>query len=409
MRYSYDPDLADRVPKELLLKALKWSVMDYFEHFRPGEFRPSGAIYRHIDHPSFCVSKDGWLFDWKSKGLSGKGAFNYLRSVEGYSVKEAVGLLTGEDIELHHDAFEKKQHPTAYLDFVMPEKFSNNYRLTKYLKGRGLTDSVIEYCIEQGLLYQSKEYQGCVLVGYDNDKNALYIDRTEYNKLINSSKIKSIKEYAVSNNLILPKDTLKDKKILSNVVFVGYDGDVPKYAAKRGMFNKIEVVNGKEKNTSFRQEITGSNKKYAFALHDKRGKSSSVHIFEAAIDAMSYASLIELYSNDFRNYNLLSMGGVQTSKNNKFNDNKVTLPSTLSNFLESSKVPITKVYIHYDNDDAGRNAAAKLMKDLHSIGIEAETKLPPSGKDFNDFLKLSIAELDNNKGVGFRQIMSERK
>ena len=74
---------------------------------------------------------------------------------------------------------------------------------------------------------------------------------------------------------------------------------------KRGFYDRVVIEDGKEVKRSYRGEVTSSSKSYPFSMLDKSGKSNSVHIFEAAIDAMSYATLIDLYSSDFRRMNLM--------------------------------------------------------------------------------------------------------
>ena len=215
--------------------------------------------------------------------------------------------------------------------------------------------------------------------------------------------------YCIQNDLVLSPVTLMHKKIVSNAVFVGYNRDnQAAYAAKRGLYNKTVIVDGKPKNQSFRQEVTGSSKSYSFHMADETGKSNSVHVFEAAIDAMSYATLIQLYSSDFRNKNLLSLGGAQSGKDNKFNPEEVTLPLALEELLQSGKSNIEKVYIHFDNDEAGVKHAQALCEKLAKRGIASEVKLPPSGKDFNDCLKNTLDKLSRDRTISPRELLQQR-
>lgn len=83
-----------------------------------------------------------------------------------------------------------------------------------------------------------------------------------------------------------------------NVVFVGMDEkDNPKYAALRGI------------GTSFIGEANGSNKNYSFSIFAEKS-NDTVHLFESAIDLLSYATLQKLDGKEWRREHLLSLAGV---------------------------------------------------------------------------------------------------
>lgn len=83
-----------------------------------------------------------------------------------------------------------------------------------------------------------------------------------------------------------------------NVVFVGMDEkDNPKYAALRGI------------GTSFIGEANGSDKNYSFSIFAEKS-NDTVHLFESAIDLLSYATLQKLDGKEWRREHLLSLAGV---------------------------------------------------------------------------------------------------
>ena len=99
-----------------------------------------------------------------------------------------------------------------------------------------------------------------------------------------------------------------------NIVFVGYDADkVPRYATVRGI------------DSDFRGDVSGSNKNYSFAISHK---SQYLHLFESAIDLLSFATLEKDTSR--AHDNLLSLSGVYKPKK-KIEDS--TLPLALTQFL----------------------------------------------------------------------------
>ena len=401
--------MATRIPQALIDEAMKWSVLDYFNKFEPSVLTQSGSEYRRRDHPSCCISGDGWLFDWKSRGLSGRGAVSYLRKCEGISFPDAIKLLTGEDIDRVRQEYTHKEINKVEMPFVLPEANYTNRQLIDYLYGRGISKKVINYCIQQGSAYQSKEYAGAVLIGYDDSREPLYITREVYKKLLDTPDVGNVIADCKQHTLILPQEALAGMKRVTNAVFVGYDSDHnAAYAMKRGFYDRVVIEDGKEVKRSYRGEVTSSSKSYPFSMLDKSGKSNSVHIFEAAIDAMSYATLIDLYSSDFRRMNLMSLGGAQSGKDNKFAPDEVTLPLALEQLIKSGNGNISKVYIHFDNDSAGVTHAKALSEKLSKLGIASEIKLPPSGKDFNDFLKNTLAKLEQNRSLTPREVLAQR-
>lgn len=397
------------IPQELIDKALEWSVLDYFNHFEPNVIHQVGSGYRRKDHPSCCISGDGWLFDWKSRGLSGKGALSYLKQCEGIAFRDAVALLTGEDISVAREQNDEQVIHKLSIPFALPERNYTNQNVIDYLSSRGISKEVINYCISKGWIYQSKEYSKAVLIGYGEYNNPLYIAQDTLKKLQEKEEITNLKSYCEENNLLLSPIALSNMKKISNAVFVGYDNNnKPAYAAKRGMYNKTIIVDGKEKNKSFRQEVTGSSKQHSFFMRDLSDKSKSIHVFEAAIDAMSYATLIDLYSSNYKTKNLLSLGGAASGRESKFSSEDIILPPALQNVLDNKSFNIDTVYIHFDNDKTGQEQAIKLKNKLDKFGVKSQIKLPPSGKDFNDFLKNTIAKLEQNKSKNARDVLLQR-
>ena len=160
-----------------------------------------------------------------------------------------------------------------------------------------------------------------------------------------------------------------------NLVFVGKDGKgEPKYAAYRAT-NNSRVMG----------DCTGSDKHYSFRLADSN--SDSVHLFESAIDLLSFATLMKLDCKDYAEENLVSLAGVYAPKD-RIEDSKV--PVALEGFLKESP-QITKIILHLDNDKAGRLATKALQTVLYN-DYKVIDEPAPQGKDFNDFLcfKLGI-------------------
>lgn len=173
------------------------------------------------------------------------------------------------------------------------------------------------------------------------------------------------------------KDCIRKGKIFEslpyhNVVFVGFDNDnIPRYASYRSA-NNIRLLG----------DCSGSDKHYSFRLGDEN-RSENVHIFECAIDLLSYATLLKQQGKDYKKASLVSLAGVYSPNKDT---NKIKVPVALEKYL--SEHPETKkIYIHFDNDRIGKQAATALKSKLNNL-YEVVISPPPSGKDFNDFLCL---------------------
>ena len=163
--------------------------------------------------------------------------------------------------------------------------------------------------------------------------------------------------------------TIYESADYHNAVFVGRDKDgTPKYAACRGTMG------------SFRLDASGSDKRYSFRLL-AREPTATVHLFEAAIDLLSYATYLKCEGKDYKSENLLSLSGVYQPKK-EIKDSKI--PIALTTFLKDNP-HIKTIVLHLDNDKVGRLCTAALTELLQN-DYEIVDAPPPVGKDVNDFL-----------------------
>lgn len=155
-----------------------------------------------------------------------------------------------------------------------------------------------------------------------------------------------------------------------NAVFIGKDeSGKSKYAAYRGTMG-----------SSFKGDASGSDKRYSFRLL-AREPTDTVHLFEAAIDVLSYATYLKCEGKDYKLENLLSLSGVYQPKK-EIKDSKI--PIALTTFLNANP-HIKTIVLHLDNDRTGRLCTAAL-KELLQKDYQIVDDPPPAGKDFNDFL-----------------------
>lgn len=140
-----------------------------------------------------------------------------------------------------------------------------------------------------------------------------------------------------------------------NCVFVGRDGaGKPVFAAKRGTWA----------GSSFRGDVAGSDKNVAFrAPYDP--PRDAVHVFEAPIDLMSWFTL-------YGPCNAVALCGLYDGP----------LAAYLSDYPG-----VRRTVFCLDNDNRGREAAVRLGEKYRALGCVTEERLPPSGKDWNDYLQ----------------------
>jgi len=171
-------------------------------------------------------------------------------------------------------------------------------------------------------------------------------------------------EYCINKKLIL--ETQK----YHNAAFIGYDENGRmKYANLRGI------------NSDFKGEVYGSDKKYAFKICDNP-EPKRLRVFESAIDVLSHISLQIMSGRDWSKDAYLSLGGVSV--------NAQELPMPLSYFLEMHK-DINTIYLHLDNDEAGKKATGNLINQLYNK-YRVIVQMPVLGKDINEDLMILVGK-----------------
>lgn len=292
-------------------QARQIDLLSYLQRYEPSNLkRVAGNVYCTREHDSLKISNGKWY--WWSRGIGGYSALDYLMKVREYSFVEAVQTLTGDmgDWKPPPPAV-KKDEPKVLL---LPEKNVDCDKVTEYLFGRGIDYQLIQDCIAEGIIFESKPYHNAVFVGKD-------------------------------------------------------ESGKPKYAALRSTLG-----------SSFRQDASGSDKRYSFRLL-AREPTDKVHLFEAAIDLLSYATYLKCEGKDYKAANLLSLSGVYQPKK-ELSESKI--PIALSTYLQKNP-QIKTVILHLDNDRTGRLCTAAL-KELLQKDYKIVDAPPPVGKDVNDFL-----------------------
>ena len=299
------------VTPEEIEKAKQMDLLTYLQSYEPGNLKKiSHDTWCTKEHDSLKISNGKW--HWFSRHIGGKTALDYLIKVKGISFLNAVEIITGYAAVLP-PVFTKNEKSIEPKELELPEYNTDICEVRRYLKSRGISDTVIEYCHENKMLYEDAKYHNCV--------------------------------------------------------FLGYDGNTPKYGAVRSTVS------------DFKRDLTGSDKRFSFFI-PAESDTVTVHLFESAIDLLSYASLEIRIKRNWRRDDLLSLAGVYKT------DKKQDIPLALRTYLERH-TGTKAVYLHLDNDEVGRMATKQIIEALSSQYTVIDQP-PQSGKDFNDYLKNEI-------------------
>ncbi len=245
------------VTPEQIEKAKQMDLLTYLQSYEPGNLKKiSHDTWCTKEHDSLKISNGKW--HWFSRHIGGKTALDYLIKVKGISFVKAVEIITGYAAVLP-PVYTKTEKPIEPKKLELPLYNEDICEVRRYLKGRGISDTVIDFCHENKMLYEDAKYHNCV--------------------------------------------------------FLGYDCNTPKYGAVRSTVS------------DFKRDLTGSDKRFSFFIPAERD-TGTVHLFEAAIDLLSYASLEIRIKRNWRRDDLLSLAGVYKT------DNKQDIPLALRTYLE---------------------------------------------------------------------------
>ena len=159
-----------RLPAENIKAAREVQLVDFLNTYRPGELvRKSRDEYCTKSHSSLRITPSKNLFHWCSQSKGGRGALEYLLTVEGMSFRSAVMLLNEMELVPFQQARAAAEESSRTHDFTLPRPDKNAQAATAYLMHRGISPKVLRYCLNEGILYQTTRgnYRNCVFVGKD--------------------------------------------------------------------------------------------------------------------------------------------------------------------------------------------------------------------------------------------------
>ena len=155
------------VTKEQVAAARRMTAIEFLRRYRAADLVKSSAHgeFELKSHDSFKINGESSLWHWKSRGIGGKSALDYLLHVEGCSFVEAVRLLCDEQPVFTPQNHLEVEHRRPPLE--LPPKSPTSTRVEAYLRCRGISQAVIDHCLQTGILYESLPYHNCVFVGRD--------------------------------------------------------------------------------------------------------------------------------------------------------------------------------------------------------------------------------------------------
>lgn len=303
------------------------NALEYAQRHGYDLVRQGSNKYHLREHDSMVFTTDGRWF-WNSHSLKGR-AIEFLMHYEGKTLPEAVLALCEAAGPVLPTPNEPPSVPVSPQKppFILPERSPNCRRLFAYLcNTRKLDKEIVSDLVRSGDVYES-------------------------------------------TRRYISKSTQKEKEA-HNAVFVGRDSTgTPRSAFQRGLTSFSDA-------NAYKRDVTGSDPSAPFCLPGKRG-TKTVIVFEAAIDAISHASLLKNAALDHQSCDRVAIGGTQKA---------VGLFSYLDHHPN-----IDHIVLAMDMDEAGRTATEKIASQIYENYSERYTISeihPGLGKDWNEYLQV---------------------
>ena len=139
---------------EAIERARQVDLLTYLQTCEPQELvHVSGNVYCTKTHDSLRIYNGKWC--WFSRGIGGYSALDYLIKVNGYSFLEAMEAVAGRAaIPPPSRAPVPREEKPRHL--LLPPPAPDNRAMMAYLKGRGIDQEILDYCVQTGRIYESR-------------------------------------------------------------------------------------------------------------------------------------------------------------------------------------------------------------------------------------------------------------
>ena len=158
--------------KQQIQNAREPDLLTFLQHYHPDDLVSIGpGAFKLKSHDSLKISNGKWCW-WSHDKMGGVNALEYLIKVENMSFPQAVQLVNEQCgfssfSEPSRSVSRASTVPREKTEFLLPVRSPNNRRVTAYLLSRGIDIEILDYCYQNGLLYEDAEHHNAVFVGYD--------------------------------------------------------------------------------------------------------------------------------------------------------------------------------------------------------------------------------------------------
>lgn len=317
--------------------AVRANVINYL-NFMGNDLKEEGARYvRSKEHSSLIIRNDG-AWSWNKYNENGRNPVNL--------VSKLLQVEQGLDTK------------TAYITAV-----KNLASFSGYMQE---TDENRSFVQTRKTTIAERQAEPVERVLQMPKKNHDYKRAIAY--LCQTRKI----DYDIVKELIAEKKILQEAKT-NNVGFVAYDRNgQPRHVFLRGTMSE----------KSFKKDAPGSDKSYSFSFGGNE-ESKRVYVFEAAIDALSHATLAKRCGRETGDYRI-TLNGISSEG--------------LDRFLEEHK-NVKEIVICTDNDAAGEKCAKSIIE-VKGNSYKMLRHRVPQGKDWNEYLVNHVLERTTPKMQG---------
>ena len=171
-----------RYSEEQIQRARDTDMVNYLERVYGFTFHRAGRYYICDEHNSLNVEYDRTTWHWNSRNTGGLNVITWLQNIEGYSFQEALKLIVGDGEDLSQKprpAFKKTEKIVEEKKpFVLPKPLNDKFsQVFMYLtKTRCISPDIVTHCFHEKIIYQEKEHNNAVFVGYDENKVAKFAE-----------------------------------------------------------------------------------------------------------------------------------------------------------------------------------------------------------------------------------------
>ncbi|MCG4662404.1 DUF3991 and toprim domain-containing protein [[Clostridium] innocuum] len=307
------------ISKQDLAKVKELDLLSYFLNYEPDELiRYSRNEYGTKTYSSLRMSNGLWT-SW-ANSIGGRSALDFFIKIKNWDFLEAAYHI--KDLIENKTPVKVEQPKRVKHQLRLPRRNDNENTVIDYLVNKRCIDKeIINYCIENHLLYEDKNDHSVIFIGYDSHRLA-------------------------------------------------------RYSSKRAT------------DSDLKQDIYGSDKAYSFSIPNPN--SNKLHVFESAIDLLSYMTLQKRSGHPYLDDNYLSLSGATTIGSSV---EESTIPIALETFLKDYP-NIKNICLHLDNDKAGKDTVLKIMYHYNET-FNIIDEPPKSGKDFNELLMIKCSKIKN--------------